>query len=129
MKREKPFIKMIVCSKSARSNTMLKKLKSNSGESIAETLVAVLISAFALLMLAGTVNTASNLITKSQASLEAYYENTNTLADHTAGKISSFSVSVSGTAIQTWDSSTGKVTGYEITGGPILGSKKMASYS
>ena len=64
-------------------NTMVirKKLKSTSGESIAETLVAVLISAFALLMLAGTINTASNLITKGQDSMEKYYEESNELAE------------------------------------------------
>ncbi len=62
-----------------------KKLKSTSGESIAETLVAVLIAAFALLMLAGTVNTASNLITNSQATLKTYYRDYNNLADPETG--------------------------------------------
>ena len=124
MKKEISFIKMIVRSKSARSNIMLKKLESTSGESIAETLVAVLISAFALLMLAGTVNTASNLITKSQASLEEYYANTNELAEQKAEKKSSISVSVSGAASQTWNS----VTCYEITGGTKKKKKKMVSY-
>lgn len=56
------------------------KLKSTSGESIAETLVAVLIAAFALLMLAGTINSASNLITKSKTKLNAYYEKNNALS-------------------------------------------------
>lgn len=109
---------------------MLRKLKSTSGESIAETLVAVLISAFALLMLAGTVNTASNLITKSQAALQTYYSNTNDLATHDASKkVDGFSVQIAGDGgvSQTW---SGKdVTGYELTGGPILGSKKMISYN
>lgn len=66
-------------------NKVSNKLKSTSGESIAETLVAVLISAFALLMLAGTVNTASNLITNSQASLKSYYKDYNDLADPGTG--------------------------------------------
>ena len=109
---------------------MLRKLKSNSGESIAETLVAVLISAFALLMLAGTVNTASNLITKSQAALQTYYSNTNDLATHDNKlKVSDFSVKITGDGdvSQTW---SGKdVTGYELTGGPILNSKNMISYN
>lgn len=61
-------------------NKVKNKLRSTSGESIAETLVAVLISAFALLMLAGTVNSASNLITKSQDSLKTYYKDYNDLA-------------------------------------------------
>lgn len=58
---------------------MINKLKSTSGESIAETLVAVLIAAFALLMLAGSVNTSSNLITQSQGKLEEYYSENNDL--------------------------------------------------
>ena len=58
---------------------VMNKLKSSSGESIAETLVSVLIAAFALLMLAGTINTASNLITKSQDTLKQYYTANNKL--------------------------------------------------
>ena len=53
------------------------KLKSRIGESIAETLVAVLIAAFALLMLAGTVNTSSNLVINSRNKLNEYYEYNN----------------------------------------------------
>lgn len=58
----------------------LNKMKSRSGESIAETLVAVLIAALALLLLAGTINTASNLITKSKNLLDTYYTANNNLA-------------------------------------------------
>lgn len=57
----------------------LNKLKSNSGESIAETLVAVLIAALALLMLAGTINTSSNLITTSQENMSDYYAKNNAI--------------------------------------------------
>ena len=56
---------------------IVRKLNSTSGESIAETLVAVLIAAIALLMLAGTINTASNLITKSKNTLDEYYHSNN----------------------------------------------------
>lgn len=49
------------------------KIKNNSGESLAETLIAVLISSVALLMLAVMINTASNLIIKSQKLLDEYY--------------------------------------------------------
>ncbi len=61
---------------------LLNKLNSNSGESIAETLVAVLIAALALLMLAGTINTASRLITTSKTKLDAYYKENNALSEH-----------------------------------------------
>ena len=55
------------------------KISDTSGESIAETLIAVLIAAFALLMLAGTVNTSTNLVTKSREVLGEYYQANNAL--------------------------------------------------
>lgn len=66
---------------------MINKLKSTSGESIAETLVAVLIIALALLMLAGTINTASNLITQSQGKLKEYYKENNNLVNKTSSDV------------------------------------------
>ncbi len=62
---------------------LIRKLKSSCGESIAETLVAVLISAFALMMLAGTINTATRMITNSQDKLGKYYRSNNLLAEET----------------------------------------------
>ena len=52
---------------------MLKKLRSTAGESIGETLVALLISALALVMLAGAVSSASNIITRSNDAMNDYY--------------------------------------------------------
>ena len=51
------------------------KLGSKSGESISETMVSVLISALALVMLAGAVSTASHVITESKDKLSSYYDN------------------------------------------------------
>jgi len=99
---------------------VLGKLKSNSGESIAETLVAVLIAAFALLMLAGTVNTASNLITKSQNVLAAYYENNNSLADPDGDAL--VTVKASGTIVLQVDNVPGK----KVTSN--IGGKDLISY-
>lgn len=42
------------------------KLRGRAGESIAETLIALLISALALVMLAGAISSAANMITKSR---------------------------------------------------------------
>ena len=52
------------------------KLRGKSGESIAETLIALLISALALLMLAGAVSSAANIVTKSRAAVKTYNEST-----------------------------------------------------
>ena len=49
------------------------KLRNNSGESIGETLVALLISALALLMLAGAISSASKIVTQNKTSMNTYY--------------------------------------------------------
>lgn len=61
------------------NSSVISKLMDKSGESIAETLVAVLIAAFALLMLAGTVNTSTNLVTKSIQIESEYYNKNNAI--------------------------------------------------
>lgn len=52
------------------------KLRGRAGESIAETLVAVLISALALVMLAGAISAAANVITRSRTAVNEYNEDT-----------------------------------------------------
>ena len=52
---------------------MMKKLKSQAGETIAEVLIALLISTIALLMLATMINSSANSIQKSRDILESYY--------------------------------------------------------
>ena len=51
-----------------------RKLKCRSGETIGEVLVALLISSLALVMLASMIQTALNLVTKSEAKMKTYYE-------------------------------------------------------
>lgn len=55
------------------------KLRSRTGESIAETLVALLIGSVALVMLAGMITTSAHLITKSKTLMETYYNNNKSL--------------------------------------------------
>ncbi len=62
-----------------------KKLRSRAGESLAETLVALLIAAVALVMLAGAVTTATGVITKSQNKLDAYYGAAESMTNRTSG--------------------------------------------
>ena len=50
-----------------------KKLKNQAGESLAETLVSLLIAALALVMLAGAISSASGVIIKSRDKLDKYY--------------------------------------------------------
>lgn len=51
------------------------KLQSEKGESISETLIALLISSLALLMLAGAVTAGTRVITESVKKMDTYYVN------------------------------------------------------
>ena len=102
---------------------MIRKLKSSSGESIAETLVAVLIAALALLMLAGTINSASRLITTSKSALETYYHENNAMADYDGSP--TCSVTVTGSEISnSWDS----VPYHQLSGSSMIGSKTIIAF-
>ena len=56
------------------------KLHSCSGESISETLIAVLISALALVMLAAMITASVNMTMQSKTKMAAYYAKNNALA-------------------------------------------------
>lgn len=56
------------------------KLRGQSGETIAETLIALLISALALTMLAGAIGAAARVVTRSENKMQAYYQANNALA-------------------------------------------------
>ena len=49
------------------------KIRSIRGESIGETLVALLITALALMMLAGAIGSAAKIVTRNKAAMEEYY--------------------------------------------------------
>ena len=50
------------------------RLRSSRGESIAETLIAVLIATTALTMLAGMITASSHMIMRSRTVMQEYYE-------------------------------------------------------
>ncbi len=53
-------------------NRIKAKLRGRAGESIAETLIATLIAALALVMLAGAVASAARIVTTSRKAIEEY---------------------------------------------------------
>ena len=57
------------------------KLKSKKGESITEVLVALLISALAIVLLAGMVNASTNMILKSKDKMEKYANAENSVVE------------------------------------------------
>ena len=53
---------------------IIRKLSSQGGESIGETLIALLISALALMMLAGAVTAGMRMVTNSKTVINGYYQ-------------------------------------------------------
>ena len=76
---------------------ILKKLSSQSGESIGETLVALLIAALALTMLAGAVSSAMNIVTRSKKSMDDYYTVNNAVVARATVQPSKNGLTVNGT--------------------------------
>ena len=60
---------------------LVEKLKSNSGESIAEVLVALLIASFGLLLLATMITASVRLIQNGDEYMNNYYENINRIEE------------------------------------------------
>lgn len=56
-----------------KNSRLMKKLNSRAGESIGETLVALIIASLALFMLAGAITASSKAIVKSKTQLDRYY--------------------------------------------------------
>ena len=77
---------------------MIKKIKdkihSRNGETIGETLVALLISALALTMLAGAITAGSNMIKASKDKIAAYYTQAESMASLPDTANSSVKISV-----------------------------------
>lgn len=60
---------------------IIKKIKNNAGETIGETLIALLIAALALTMLAGALSSATSIILRGKTAMQEYYEANNRLAE------------------------------------------------
>ncbi len=65
--------KSVERSKIMKNKKALRKLKNNSGESLAETLISLLIAAVALVMLAATIAASAGIISKGRNKLNDYY--------------------------------------------------------
>lgn len=66
---------------------VIQKLRSRAGESIGETLVALLISSLALVMLAGAISAAGNMVTRSRTAMEQYHDGNAALANPSGGTL------------------------------------------
>ncbi len=96
---------------------LINRLRSRAGESIAEVLVAVLISALGLAILAGMVAASSNMVTKSKSAMQTYIQEENKLAAQSGtGSTGSISMKVgeSAKAVRLPDSSASEGEGYPV---------------
>ena len=71
--------------KNRKGSSIRRKLRSNRGETIGETLVALLISALALVMLAGAISSTANMINTSDKKMGLYYSKDAALVEHSGG--------------------------------------------
>ena len=62
-------------------NIIITKLKNNAGETIGETLVALLISSLSLVMLAGAISASVRVVTKSKEKMNNYYTANNNVEE------------------------------------------------
>ncbi len=76
-----------------KMNTLHKKLCSQSGESIGETLIALLISSVALMMLASMISSTVSLVTKSETKMNTYYEENTKLENPGSGEPMTITIS------------------------------------
>ena len=80
--------------KQNKQNKAIQKLCGSAGETIAETLIALLIAALALVMLAGAIAATANMITTSDRKMGQYYENDSKLETHTTPETTKLSISI-----------------------------------
>ncbi len=85
-----------------------RRLRGRAGETIAEVLVATLISVIALAMLAAMIRTASSMIMGSEDSMKAYYQENSGLANQTTAKgTATVKVTMDGTTVIAYGAATG----------------------
>ena len=92
----------------------VRRTRSRAGETLTETLVALLIAAIAITMLASMIMTSRSLIDSSKKLFEAYYAQNNVLSEHPSSGGTAATAALSDTstsdAIQLVYDSTGKTT-------------------
>lgn len=71
-----------------KRNRIIKKIKSQSGESIIETMTAVLIAAMAMTMLAGAIMSGMRIIGESRAKMDTYFQAANAISSGSSSSAS-----------------------------------------
>lgn len=103
-------------------NDAKKKLHSQAGETIAETLISTLIAALALVMLAGAISSAANMINTSKTVMEKYYSETAKMGNPNEGTLT---VTLDG--VELFDNFNKPMIRYAING--EIGNRPVVTYS
>lgn len=106
------------------SNRFRSLVLDNSGESLVETLVALLVSTFSLIMLAVAIRTSAIIVSRTKAMADQYYSTTSTLAtDRSASGTVGIGVALSGTSgitetvgVTSWTGTTSTSTSLVLPG-------------
>lgn len=69
-------------------------LADQRGDTLVETLVAILVSSLAMLMLAAALSSSMNIVTSSNAAMKEYYSDETALVTHTATPQNGYTVSI-----------------------------------
>lgn len=116
-------------------NKLKKRIRSRAGESIAEVLIAVIISALALSLLAGMIYGAKRLVETSKADTQNYVQAENLLSTHKGSADlvvsgdSNVSVTRSGSSVKLTDSGAGSNSAVPVTTYTIIDSRpSVVSY-
>lgn len=88
---------------------MMKRLRSHAGETIAEVLVALLISVLALTMLAAMISSTVSMVNKSKAKMMEYYD-ANKVLELQETSLTTTTITISGT-----DNATGNKVNESVT--------------
>ena len=115
-----------------RFKTMLfaarKKLSRNTGETLTETLVALLIAAIAITMLASMIMTSRSLIDSSKKRFDAYYIENNALSKHSGTSTSGTATLSEGTTPVQLVNGSDSVSVNLFTNGEAPSNKPIISY-
>ena len=96
-----------------------RKISNQRGETIAETLVALLISAVALVMLASMISSSSSMITRARDRLSAYYDNIELMNRESNSAADEYIKGSSNLSVQDLDSSASEKIVFEESKIPV----------
>lgn len=99
---------------------LFQKLRSRIGESIAETLVALLIASLALIMLASMIRSTVSMVTRSEETMTAYYAANDALETGSAAGINALLTLRSTETGVTWERSVIAGENTQISRTPVV---------